>query len=72
MDILLGIFGAKYNTPLWFMRVIIEYIILYPVIKGIVKNKVRLYSVVFISLSLNYIIGVDIGYGHLRYWIPIY
>lgn len=66
------IFLAGANPPLWFMRVLFEFVILYPIIKLAVNHKRIAAATIVLSLILHLIIGVDVGYSTIQYWLPMY
>lgn len=72
LDVLKSIFLAQSNAPLWFMRVLMEFVILYPVINWLAKKAYLGFGVAIISVAVNYIIGIDNGYSTILYWLPIY
>lgn len=67
-DILLA--GA--NPPLWFMRVLFEFAILYPVIKALASNKKIAGGGILLSILIHFLVGVDVGYSTVFYWLPVY
>lgn len=63
---------ASNNSVLWFVRVLIIYIVLYPIFRIIVKNKTVCLATILILFTINLCIGPTTGYSTVRYWLPVY
>lgn len=58
------------TMPLWFLRELMIFVIIAPLIFYIIKNKVLMGSIIVIDLIL--ICGGYVGYRSFMYWLPIY
>lgn len=52
-DILLA--GA--NPPLWFIRVLFEFSLMYPIIKWIIKNRKLSIGIIFLAIIIHFLMG---------------
>lgn len=62
---------AEANPLLWFIRVLFEFVILYPIITYIIKHK-KLAGGIIAAIILHLLIGVVEGYSTIQYWMPVY
>lgn len=60
------------NPPLWFMRVLIEFVIIYPIIRMILNNEILAGGGIILTVILHLLIGVNVGYSTVQYWMPLY
>ena len=67
---LLGILMSDY-TPLWFVRNLIIYVLLSPLIYYFVKNKTIGLIIILITFSIN-LLFITFPYESILYWLPIY
>lgn len=66
------IWSAEENPPLWFMKTLMVYIVLYPLIQLLLKQKAVAIAAIVISGVVQIIRGADVGYSTIFYWMPIY
>lgn len=67
---LIGIIMSDY-TPLWFVRNLIVYVLLSPIIYYLIKNKIIGLIVILITVSTNLFV-IIFPYESISYWLPIY
>lgn len=62
----------EYNPPMWFIPVLFCFVLLYPIIYKVAQNSKVAVTLAVGILIINILIGVDVGYSTVRYWLPIY
>ena len=63
---------AKNNSVLWFLRVLFICILLFPVLKRLIKYKWVCFATIVFVILINVWIGATVGYSTVRYWLPVY
>lgn len=69
---IIDVIMSTWNPVLWFIRVLIIYIICYPIILWVIKRKTFFYIVLIVIFSYNIYIGPAVGYATASFWLPVY
>lgn len=72
LDTVKNIVLAESNPVLWFVRITFSFFVIYPVIEWLLKYKTAYLTILIAFITLNIIIGPEVGYSTMMYWLPIY
>lgn len=72
LDTVKNIILAESNPVLWFVRITFLFFVIYPVIEWLLKYKTAYLTIMIAFIILNMIIGPEVGYSTMMYWLPIY
>lgn len=72
LDIIYNILMSKWNPVLWFIRVLFVLILIYPIIKFLIKRKFFCPIIICLIYIIANIIGPTKNYSETYYWLPTY
>ena len=72
LDDVRNIILAKSNPILWFVSVLYIFVLVYPIIKWLLQHEKLYFLTIAIFFVVNICLGPTVGYGGVRYWIPVY
>ena len=70
--ILKDILFSQSNSVLWYVRVMLEFIVLMPIFRYLLQWKKVFCGLTLIIFLVNLYMGPTNGYGTMRYWLPVY
>lgn len=67
---LLNLLTCKYNAPLWFLRTLFGFVLLFPIVSFLLRKKQCAAIVTVVIFGVN--IFLPPAYTSLRFWTPVY